>query len=184
MFTLTCSCATFSIFSSSSLDSLPLGYASHFLFLLQILNSNHEKGKFGSWETVGRLMMTCGIVFFQSQQSDVTSYLEENKVPVPFLVMVILQFALIVIDRALYLRKYILGKFFYQMFLVTFIHIAMFFILPAVTERYAGFSSRNSFPQTSIINECLHSTLTGSSMPKSLRRCGTWSRLAFFNYYY
>lgn len=64
------------------------------------------------------------------------TYLEDNKVPVPFLVMVILQFALIVIDRALYLRKYILGKFFYQMFLVTLVHSTMFFALPAVTERW------------------------------------------------
>ena len=64
-----------------------------------------------------------------------SSYLEENKVPIPFLVMVILQFGLIVIDRALYLRKYIFGKFVFQMLLVAFVHFAMFFVLPGVTER-------------------------------------------------
>jgi len=75
------------------------------------------------------------IFLFQSQDGDVSRYLEENKVPVPFLVMVIVQFALIVIDRALYLRKDIMGKFFFQIALATFVHIAMFFVLPYVTER-------------------------------------------------
>ncbi|CAG7819154.1 unnamed protein product [Allacma fusca] len=81
------------------------------------------------------LVVIFGFASFGSQSGDVSSYLEENKVPVPFLVMVILQFGLIVVDRALYLRKYIFGKFMFQMFLVTLVHGAMFFVLPGVTER-------------------------------------------------
>lgn len=57
------------------------------------------------------------------------------QVPVPFLVMLILQFALIVVDRTLYLRKFILGKIIFQFLLVFGVHLWMFFILPAVTER-------------------------------------------------
>lgn len=41
-----------------------------------------------------------------------------------------------VIDRALYLRKTVLGKLVFQVILVLGIHFWMFFILPTVTERY------------------------------------------------
>ncbi|XP_055955380.1 piezo-type mechanosensitive ion channel component 2 isoform X2 [Patella vulgata] len=70
-----------------------------------------------------------------SGAGDVTSYLSENRVPVPFLVMLITQFVLIIIDRALFLRKNVVGKFVFQITLVILIHIWMFFVLPAVTKR-------------------------------------------------
>lgn len=77
------------------------------------------------------------VVDFQSDlgEGGVSAYLEENKVPIPFLIMLILQFALIVVDRALYLRKYILGKIVFQFLLVVGVHIWMFFILPLVTDK-------------------------------------------------
>lgn len=59
------------------------------------------------------------------------------QVPVPFLIMLLLQFVLIIIDRALYLRKQVIGKFLYQILLVGLIHLWMFFILPAITQRLA-----------------------------------------------
>ena len=68
-------------------------------------------------------------------EGGVFAYLEENKIPVLFLIMLILQFALILVDRALYLRKYILGKIVFQFLLVFGVHIWMFFILPLVTDK-------------------------------------------------
>ncbi|XP_050433590.1 piezo-type mechanosensitive ion channel component isoform X6 [Adelges cooleyi] len=77
-----------------------------------------------------------GFSAFGSQSDGgVSQYFEENKVPVPFLIMLALQFALITVDRLLYLRKYILGKILFQFVLIIGSHIWMFFILPGVTER-------------------------------------------------
>ncbi|KAJ2953804.1 hypothetical protein O0L34_g1430 [Tuta absoluta] len=86
---------------------------------------------------VNFLVVIFGFAAFGTQQGDggVTAYLEENKVPIPFLVMLLLQFVLIVVDRALYLRKYMLGKILFQYALIIGVHIWMFFILPFITER-------------------------------------------------
>ncbi|XP_053696010.1 piezo-type mechanosensitive ion channel component isoform X3 [Sabethes cyaneus] len=78
-----------------------------------------------------------GFSAFGTQEGDggVLSYFEENKVPMTFLLMLIIQFFLIVVDRALYLRKYMVGKILFQFFLIIGLHIWMFFVLPATTER-------------------------------------------------
>lgn len=83
------------------------------------------------------LVVIFGFAAFGTHQGDggVQAYLEENKVPIPFLIMLILQFGLIVIDRALYLRKFMLGKILFQYALIIGVHIWMFFVLPFITER-------------------------------------------------
>ncbi|XP_026300509.1 piezo-type mechanosensitive ion channel component isoform X9 [Apis mellifera] len=83
------------------------------------------------------LLFIFGFSAFGTQQGDggVATYLQENRVPMPFLLMLLLQFSLIIIDRALFLKKSILGKLIFHYFLILGIHIWMFFILPSVTER-------------------------------------------------
>lgn len=70
-----------------------------------------------------------------SAATDIASSLSDNQVPEAFLFMLLVQFSTMVIDRALYLRKTVLGKLAFQVVLVVAIHLWMFFILPAVTER-------------------------------------------------
>ncbi|XP_039995581.1 piezo-type mechanosensitive ion channel component 1 isoform X1 [Xiphias gladius] len=70
-----------------------------------------------------------------SAAADIASTLSEDQVPEAFLVMLLIQFSTMIIDRALYLRKAVLGKLIFQVILVFGIHLWMFFILPAVTER-------------------------------------------------
>ncbi|KAG5319735.1 PIEZO protein, partial [Pseudoatta argentina] len=83
------------------------------------------------------LLLIFGFSAFGTQQGDggVAAYLQENRVPMPFLLMLLLQFALIVIDRALFLKKSIVGKLIFQYCLILGVHLWMFFILPSVTER-------------------------------------------------
>lgn len=70
-----------------------------------------------------------------SAATDIASSLSDDQVPEAFLFMLLVQFSTMVIDRALYLRKTVLGKLAFQVVLVVAIHLWMFFILPAVTER-------------------------------------------------
>ncbi|KAF2363286.1 Piezo non-specific cation channel R-Ras-binding domain, partial [Trinorchestia longiramus] len=112
-----------------------------------------------------------GFSAFGTQQGDggVSAYLEENKVPIPFLVMLILQFGLIIIDRALFLRKFIVGKLIFQVALTFGIHIWMFFILPGVTER--EFNAKRP-PQIWYMVKCLNLLLSAYQI-----RCGYPTRI-------
>ncbi|XP_063707316.1 piezo-type mechanosensitive ion channel component isoform X4 [Culicoides brevitarsis] len=101
--------------------------------------------------------------------ASVLSYFEENKVPVTFLFMLIIQFFLIVIDRALYLRKYMIGKIIFQFFLIIGLHIWMFFILPATTER--RFNSSNP-PIVYYLIKCGHLLFSAYQI-----RCGYPARI-------
>ncbi|XP_008287485.1 piezo-type mechanosensitive ion channel component 2 [Stegastes partitus] len=66
---------------------------------------------------------------------DITESLSEDQVPEAFLVMLLMQFGTMIVDRALYLKKSLMGKCVFQVVLVFGIHFWMFFILPGVTER-------------------------------------------------
>ncbi|XP_062314285.1 piezo-type mechanosensitive ion channel component 2 [Osmerus eperlanus] len=70
-----------------------------------------------------------------SASADITESLSEDQVPEAFLVMLLIQFGTMIVDRALYLKKTLMGKCVFQVVLVFGIHFWMFFILPGVTER-------------------------------------------------
>nr|XP_056700872.1 piezo-type mechanosensitive ion channel component 2-like [Euleptes europaea] len=70
-----------------------------------------------------------------SAAADITESLSEDNVPEAFLVMLLMQFAAMIVDRAIYLRKNMFGKCVFQVVLVFAIHFWMFFILPGVTGR-------------------------------------------------
>uniref|UniRef100_A0AAV2LVJ0 Uncharacterized protein n=1 Tax=Knipowitschia caucasica TaxID=637954 RepID=A0AAV2LVJ0_KNICA len=80
-----------------------------------------------------------------SAAADITESLSEDQVPEAFLVMLLMQFGTMIVDRALYLKKSLLGKCVFQVVLVFGIHFWMFFILPGVTERtyYSAETQRN-----------------------------------------
>uniref|UniRef100_UPI00398EE7E2 piezo-type mechanosensitive ion channel component 2-like n=1 Tax=Pristiophorus japonicus TaxID=55135 RepID=UPI00398EE7E2 len=104
-----------------------------------------------------------------SAAADITSSLSEDKVPEAFLVMLIIQFGTMVVDRALYLKKTVLGKVVFQVILVFGIHFWMFFILPRVTERRF---SQNTVAQLWYFVKCVYFGLSAYQI-----RCGYPTRV-------
>ncbi|XP_053201557.1 piezo-type mechanosensitive ion channel component-like isoform X3 [Panonychus citri] len=66
---------------------------------------------------------------------DITTYLQENRVPMPFLFMLLFQFGLIIIDRGLYLRKDTKKRLIFHIVISIAMHIFLFLALPAITRR-------------------------------------------------
>uniref|UniRef100_H3AQB6 Piezo type mechanosensitive ion channel component 1 (Er blood group) n=1 Tax=Latimeria chalumnae TaxID=7897 RepID=H3AQB6_LATCH len=104
-----------------------------------------------------------------SAAADIASSLSDDQVPEAFLVMLLIQFSTMVIDRALYLRKTVLGKLIFQIILVFGIHFWMFFILPAVTERMF---SQNTVAQLWYFVKCIYFALSAYQI-----RCGYPTRI-------
>ncbi|XP_075993194.1 piezo-type mechanosensitive ion channel component 2 [Genypterus blacodes] len=104
-----------------------------------------------------------------SAASDITESLSEDQVPEAFLVMLLMQFGTMIVDRALYLKKSLLGKCVFQVVLVFGIHFWMFFILPGVTERRFN---RNPVAQLWYFVKCIYFGLSAYQI-----KCGYPNRI-------
>ncbi|XP_059190060.1 piezo-type mechanosensitive ion channel component 2 [Centropristis striata] len=104
-----------------------------------------------------------------SATADITESLSEDQVPEAFLVMLLMQFGTMIVDRALYLKKSLLGKCVFQVVLVFGIHFWMFFILPGVTERRFN---RNPVAQLWYFVKCIYFGLSAYQI-----KCGYPNRI-------
>ncbi|KAG1930554.1 piezo-type mechanosensitive ion channel component [Pimephales promelas] len=122
-------------------------------------------------DTVDFIIIVFGFWAFGKHQggADITSSLSEDQVPGPFLVMVLIQFGTMVVDRALYLRKTVMGKVVFQVLLVFGIHFWMFFILPGITDRRF---SQNTIAQLWYFVKCIYFGLSAYQI-----RCGYPTRI-------
>ncbi|XP_059713972.1 piezo-type mechanosensitive ion channel component 2 isoform X3 [Haemorhous mexicanus] len=122
-------------------------------------------------DTVDFIIIVFGFWAFgkHSAAADITSSLSEDQVPEAFLVMVLIQFGTMVVDRALYLKKTVMGKVIFQVILVFGIHFWMFFILPGVTERKF---SQNTVAQLWYFVKCVYFGLSAYQI-----RCGYPTRV-------
>ncbi|XP_026133958.1 piezo-type mechanosensitive ion channel component 2-like [Carassius auratus] len=122
-------------------------------------------------DTIDFIIIVFGFYAFGKHHAgaDITSSLSEDQVPGPFLVMVLIQFGTMVVDRALYLRKTVMGKVIFQVVLVFGIHFWMFFILPGVTDRRF---SQNPIAQVWYFVKCIYFGLSAYQI-----RCGYPTRI-------
>ncbi|XP_063742823.1 piezo-type mechanosensitive ion channel component 2 isoform X2 [Eleginops maclovinus] len=121
-------------------------------------------------DTVDFIIIVFGFwAFGKHSAADITSSLSEDQVPGPFLVMVLIQFGTMVVDRALYLRKSVVGKVIFQVILVFGIHFWMFFILPGVTEKRFN---ENKVAQMWYFVKCIYFGLSAYQI-----RCGYPTRV-------
>ncbi|XP_041848667.1 piezo-type mechanosensitive ion channel component 2 [Melanotaenia boesemani] len=121
-------------------------------------------------DTVDFIIIVFGFwAFGKHSTADITSSLSEDQVPGPFLVMVLIQFGTMVVDRALYLRKTVMGKVIFQVILVFGIHFWMFFVLPSITEKRF---SENTVAQMWYFVKCIYFGLSAYQI-----RCGYPTRI-------
>uniref|UniRef100_A0A0N4WCJ0 PIEZO domain-containing protein n=1 Tax=Haemonchus placei TaxID=6290 RepID=A0A0N4WCJ0_HAEPC len=73
--------------------------------------------------------------FGEGGSGNVIGDIQASRIPLTFVVMLIVMTLLIVIDRGLYLRKWVYGKLAYQLVMIVFLHIWIFFLLPYLTRR-------------------------------------------------
>ncbi|XP_041451232.1 piezo-type mechanosensitive ion channel component isoform X3 [Drosophila obscura] len=96
------------------------------------------------------------------------TYIQGNKVPFSFLLMLVVQFLTIVTERAIYLRKALIYKIVFHFVTVVGIHIWMFFLVPYVT----GHSFGQTAPVIFYLVKCLHMLLSAYQI-----RCGYPKRI-------
>ncbi|KIH57428.1 hypothetical protein ANCDUO_12380 [Ancylostoma duodenale] len=91
--------------------------------------------------------------FGEGGSGNVIGDIQSNRIPLTFVVMLFVMTLMIVIDRGLYLRKWIPGKLTYQLLIIVFLHIWIFFVLPSLTRRPAV---ENTVAKAFYVVKCLY----------------------------
>ncbi|VDM61455.1 unnamed protein product [Angiostrongylus costaricensis] len=91
--------------------------------------------------------------FGEGGSGNVIGDIQSSRIPLTFVVMLVVMTLMIVIDRGLYLRKCVYGKLAYQLVIIVFLHIWIFFILPHLTRRAAA---ENTVAKALYVVKCLY----------------------------
>ncbi|XP_043655124.1 piezo-type mechanosensitive ion channel component [Drosophila teissieri] len=105
---------------------------------------------------------------YKYSTSVLETYIQGNKVPFTFLLMLIVQFIAIVTERAIYLRKALIYKIVFHFISVVGIHFWMFFLVPYITAHSFG----ETAPVLFYLIKCLHMLLSAYQI-----RCGYPKRI-------
>ena len=71
----------------------------------------------------------------RGEVQQVATYIQQSTVPLPFLIVLLLQFLSMLVDRFIYLRKSLPMKLIFNVLLIIAWHAYLFFILPVITDR-------------------------------------------------
>ncbi|XP_071784673.1 piezo-type mechanosensitive ion channel component 1-like isoform X3 [Asterias amurensis] len=71
----------------------------------------------------------------EQAQTDVADMITSNSISMFFVLFLLLQFVLMVIDRAIYLRKAVIAKFIFLIAVIIGVHVWLFFLLPKINNR-------------------------------------------------
>lgn len=91
------------------------------------------------------------------RDNSIFTIIEENKIPTQLLVLLVIQFAMIIIDRMLYLRKNMTGKVLFHLLTIFFIPFWMFFLLPLSSGRTLN---RTTLPVIYYMIKCVYILLS------------------------
>jgi hypothetical protein len=73
--------------------------------------------------------------FGEGGTGNVVNDIQNNRVPIMLVVILLIQSLMIVTDRGLYLRKAVIAKLIYHLVTLILVHAWIFFILPAFTKK-------------------------------------------------
>ncbi|CRL00087.1 CLUMA_CG013369, isoform A [Clunio marinus] len=98
------------------------------------------------------------------RKPSVLNFIQENKIPTTLLTLLILQFLMITIDRALYIRKKMKAKLIFHVFIVIYTHIWLFIMLPLFKDQTMN---EKIWPILFYIIKCIYLLLSAYQI-----RCG------------
>lgn len=77
------------------------------------------------------------LLFLQTVHGEggIGAYLQDNRVPPLFIILLLIHFLFIMIDRAIYLKKNISAKIVFHYIQVILLHLWLFYFTPLITER-------------------------------------------------
>jgi hypothetical protein len=87
--------------------------------------------------------------------SEAAAFIQNNRVPLPFVIMLLLQFLSMLVDRAIYLRHALKTKLVFQIFLLVVWHLWLLFILPSESVTRTPFT-QNIAAQCIYFFKCLY----------------------------
>ncbi|KAL1518044.1 hypothetical protein ABEB36_001730 [Hypothenemus hampei] len=132
----------------------------------------------------------CLIMFFygsfsaDTENEGLIQFIQNNRVPLSFIIVVIVYFLLIITDRIIYIRKFRFGKLLFHFFQVVSCHLYFFILYPFITEKKF---TKQPVVQTFYVFKCIYFLLSAyqirNGYPLLISFHHLWHGTGLFNRY-